>query len=227
MSISVLPPANNFPLDVTDKPVVLLAGGIGVTPLVSMAAELAAGGLPYRFFYAGRSRDQLALLPEIEALADGNLSVHADDVSGLFDVEGLMASLTGGEPLYCCGPLPMIETAIATAKRLGWAPGRLHFEIFTPVAPQTGDTPFEVVLKSTGESFTVPAARTILEVLIDAGKDPIHDCKRGDCGTCQVGVIEGTPDHRDFVLSDAEKAAGKLMQICVSRSKTPRLVLDL
>jgi ferredoxin-NADP reductase len=223
----VLPPANNFSLDVTGKPVVLLAGGIGVTPLVSMAAELAAAGLPHRFFYAGRSRDQLAFLPEIEALSGGNLSIHTDDVSGLLDVESLMTSLADDEPLYCCGPLPMIEKAIATAKRLGWAPGRLHFEIFAPVAPQAGDAPFEVVLKSTGESFTVPAARTILEVLIEAGKDPIHDCKRGDCGICQVAVIEGTPDHRDFVLSDAEKATGKLMQICVSRSKTPRLVIDL
>ena len=92
---------------------------------------------------------------------------------------------------------------------------------------QTGDTPFEVVLKSTGESFTVPVGETILEVLIAAGKDPVYDCGRGECGICQVGVIDGVPDHRDFVLSDAERAAGKLMQICVSRSKTPRLVIDL
>ncbi len=83
------------------------------------------------------------------------------------------------------------------------------------------------MLHSTGESFPVPAGRSILDVLIAAGKDPLHDCRRGDCGICQVGVIEGAPDHRDFILTDAEKAAGKVMQICVSRSKTPRLVLDL
>jgi vanillate O-demethylase ferredoxin subunit len=93
--------------------------------------------------------------------------------------------------------------------------------------PQTGDQPFEVVLNSSGESYLVPADKTILDVLIEHGKDPLHDCKRGECGTCQVGVIDGIPDHRDFVLSAAEKAEGKLMQICVSRSKTPRLVLDL
>jgi vanillate O-demethylase ferredoxin subunit len=93
--------------------------------------------------------------------------------------------------------------------------------------PQAGDEPFEVVLNSSGESYLVPVDRTILDVLIEAGKDPLHDCKRGDCGTCQVGVIEGTPDHRDFVLSPAERAEGKLMQICVSRSKTPRIVIDL
>jgi vanillate O-demethylase ferredoxin subunit len=90
-----------------------------------------------------------------------------------------------------------------------------------------GDEPFEVVLKSTGESYVVPAGKTILEVLIEAGKDPIQDCTRGECGICQVTVIDGIPDHRDDVLSEAEKAAGKLMQICVSRSKTPRLVIDL
>ncbi len=90
-----------------------------------------------------------------------------------------------------------------------------------------GDTAFEVVLDSSGESYLVPPDKTILEVLIEAGIDPIHDCTRGECGICQVAVIEGIPDHRDFVLSDAEKASGKVMQICISRSKTPRLVIDL
>jgi ferredoxin len=92
---------------------------------------------------------------------------------------------------------------------------------------RAGDTPFEVVLDSSGESYLVPPGKTILEVLIESGIDPIHDCTRGECGICQVAVIEGIPDHRDFVLSDAEKAAGKVMQICISRSKTPRLVIDL
>jgi ferredoxin len=92
---------------------------------------------------------------------------------------------------------------------------------------RTGDTPFEVVLNSSGESYLVPPDKTILEVLIEAGIDPIHDCTRGECGICQVAVVEGIPDHRDFVLSDTEKASGKVMQICISRSKTPRLVIDL
>ncbi|HUC50832.1 MAG TPA: PDR/VanB family oxidoreductase [Xanthobacteraceae bacterium] len=220
-------PTNNFPLQATGKPVVLLAGGIGVTPLISMAAELTAGQHPFWFHYAGRSRDQLALLPAIEELAGSRLSIHTDDLSGLFDVVGLMSSLKDEESLYCCGPMPMIELAIKTAKRLGWREGRLHFEIFTAPLPKAGDQDFDVVLKSSGESFHIPAGKSILDVLIAAGKDPMHDCKRGDCGICQVGVVEGVPDHRDFILTDAEKAAGKIMQICVSRSKTPRLVLDL
>jgi ferredoxin-NADP reductase len=225
--ISASVPSNNFRLASTDRPVTLLAGGIGVTPLVSMMAELTGRGLPFRFHYAGRSRTQLAFLPVIESLAGDKLALHTDDTSGLFDVVGLMASLKDDEPLYCCGPMPMIELAITTAKQLGWRDGRLHFEIFTAPQPKAGDQGFEVVLKTSGESFHIPAGKSILDVLIEAGKDPMHDCKRGDCGICQVGVVEGVPDHRDFILSDSEKAGGKLMQICVSRSKTPRLVLDL
>ena len=138
-----------------------------------------------------------------------------------------MASLTADEPVYCCGPRAMIDAAIAAAKEIGWTDGRLRFELFTAAAPLSGDHAFEVVLKSSGESFLSPADKSILDVLIDAGKDPLHDCKRGDCGICQVNVIEGVPDHRDYILSDAEKAEGTKMQICVSRSKTPRLVIDL
>jgi vanillate O-demethylase ferredoxin subunit len=93
--------------------------------------------------------------------------------------------------------------------------------------PVAGDQSFEVVLNNSGKTFRIPPDKTILGVLIEAGEDPMHDCQRGDCGICQVGVIEGTPDHRDYILTDAEKAEGKVMQICVSRSKSPRLVLDL
>ena len=225
--LSVSAPRNNFPLEPTAKPVVLLAGGIGVTPVLSMAATLAASKRPYRFIYAGRSRDQLAFLGESEALNRERLTIHTDDVAGIFDVKGLMASLTGDEPLYLCGPKPMIDTAIKSAKDLGWADGRLRFEIFAAVTPVEGDQAFEVVLNNSGKTFQIPPGKTILAVLLEAGEDPLHDCQRGDCGICQVSVIEGTPDHRDYILTDAEKAAGKVMQICISRSKTPRLVLDL
>jgi ferredoxin-NADP reductase len=225
--LSVSTPRNNFPLEPTSKPVVLLAGGIGVTPVLSMAAALVASERPYRFIYAGRSRDQLAFLGESEALNRDRLIIHTDDVAGIFDVKGLMASLTSGEPVYLCGPKPMIDTAINSAKELGWAKGRLRFEIFAAVTPVEGDQPFEVVLNNSGKTFQIPPGKTILAVLLEAGEDPLHDCQRGDCGICQVSVIEGTPDHRDYILSDAEKAEGKVMQICISRSKTPRLVLDL
>ncbi|HVV63069.1 MAG TPA: PDR/VanB family oxidoreductase [Pseudolabrys sp.] len=226
--VGVLPPANNFPLEPGPQPVVLLAGGIGITPIMSMAAALTAEGRPYRLHYAGRARDQLAFVGDIEQLCGKHLSLHTDDMAGtVFDVPGLFASLRGGEPVYCCGPRAMIDAALAAAKALGWENGRLRFELFTAAAPQAGDQSFEVVLKSSSESFLIPAGKSILDVLIEAGKDPLHDCKRGDCGICQVQVLEGVPDHRDYILSDAEKAEGKKMQICVSRSKTARLVIDL
>jgi ferredoxin-NADP reductase len=226
--VSVLAPSNNFPLEPCPQPVVLLAGGIGITPVVSMAAALAAEGRSYRLHYAGRARGDLAFINEIEQLCGESLALHMDDVAGrVFDVDGLFAALTSGEPVYCCGPRAMIDTAIEAAKARGWAEGRLRFELFTAAAPQAGDRFFEVVLKSSGESFLIPPGKTILDVLIGAGKDPLHDCKRGDCGICQVQVLEGVPDHRDYILTDLEKAEGTKMQICVSRSKTPRLVIDL
>jgi ferredoxin-NADP reductase len=225
--VSVSTPRNNFPLEPTSKPVVLLAGGIGVTPILSMAAALAAAMRPYRFIYAGRSRDQLAFLDESDALNRERLTIHTDDIGGLYDVRALMASLANDDPLYLCGPKPMIDVAIQSAKDLRWADGRLRFELFASVVPVAGDQPFEVVLNSSGKTLLIPPDKTILAVLIEAGEDPLHDCQRGDCGICQVNVIEGTPDHRDYILTDAEKAAGKIMQICISRSKTPRLVLDL
>ncbi len=227
-SVEVLPPSNNFPLNPGTEPIVLIAGGIGITPIVSMAAALTTDKRPYRLYYAGRSRDQLAFIKDLEALCGDRLVLHVDDTAGhVFDIRGLMTSLKNNEPVYCCGPRPMIDAAIAAAKDLGWEAGRLRFELFTAAAPVAGDAPFEVVLKSSGESFLIPPDKTILDVLIDAGKDPLHDCKRGDCGICQVDVVEGVPDHRDYILTDAEKAEGKKMQICVSRSKSERLVLDL
>jgi vanillate O-demethylase ferredoxin subunit len=121
----------------------------------------------------------------------------------------------------------MIEAAIALAKQMNWPQGRLHFEIFSAPEEKSGDAGFEVELKSNGRIYEIPAGKTILDVLLEAGEDPIHDCKRGDCGICQTTVIEGIPDHRDYILSESEKASNKVMQICISRAKTKRLVLDL
>ena len=225
--LSVCAPTNNFRLEASSGRITLIAGGIGVTPIASMIARLVGEGRPFQAFYAGRSEDQLAFRAELAALAGDRLRFHYDDRAGVFDVKPVMAGLAADEPLYVCGPRPMIDAAIAQAAALGWPPRRLRFEIFAAAEPQAGGTAFEVVLSSSGQSFTIPPDKSILDVLIEAGIDPMHDCKRGDCGICQTTVLEGTPDHRDFVLSDAERTAGKLMQICVSRAKTPRLVLDL
>jgi len=226
--MTISPPANNFPLGAGVGEVALVAGGIGVTPLLAMACELSAAKRPFSFYYAGRSRGELAFLGDIERLASASATIHADDEAGrFFDLEGLMTRLAPDVPLYLCGPLPMIEAAIALAKQMNWPQGRLHFEIFTAPEEKSGDASFEVELKGSGRVYEIPAGKTILDVLLEAGEDPMHDCKRGDCGICQTTVIDGIPDHRDYILSESEKASNKVMQICISRAKTKRLVLDL
>lgn len=225
--LRITPPSNNFALQPSSSEIVLLAGGIGITPLLSMAATLAGRQARYRLIYAARARDQFALLPEIRQLAGEKLSLHSDEDAGLYPVGSLIDTLQNDEPLYVCGPGPMIDAAIAAAKARDWPEGRLKFEIFTPSERRAGDVPFEVVLASSGKSYLVPADKSILAVLLEAGVDALYDCQRGDCGICRVGVIEGVPDHRDYILSDSERSAGTLMQICVSRAKTPRLVINL
>ena len=122
----------------------------------------------------------------------------------------------------------MIDAARSAAEAAGIRNDRIHVELFaTPDAAPAGDQPFEVEIKDTGQVFTIPPGQTIISVLNAAGVDLIYDCLRGDCGICQVDVIDGIPDHRDVVLTDAEKAKNDVMQICVSRAKSARLVLDI
>lgn len=145
----------------------------------------------------------------------------------MFNIVELFGALTSGEQVYVCGPIAMIETAIQEAARLRWPKSRLSFEIFKSAVARPDDVAFEVVIQSTGRTFTIPPDKSILDVLIEAGMDPLYDCRQGDCSLCQVGVVEGIPDHRDYILSERERAENKIIQICVSRSKTPRLVLSL
>ncbi len=234
-AVEVEPPANDFALAAGTAPVNLVAGGIGITPLIGKAAHLKAIGRPFRLVYAARTQGEFAFLPVLRALAGDRLVLHADDEAGaMLDVGALVAACGPGEPVHICGPKPMVAVALKRARALGWPEGRLRFELFyssgpeakPAAAPKPADT-FEVVVKSTGAVVKVPPDKSILAALLDAGVDPLHDCDKGECGVCQVGVIEGVPDHRDSILSEAERAAGKVMQICVSRSKSPRLVLDL
>jgi vanillate O-demethylase ferredoxin subunit len=135
--------------------------------------------------------------------------------------------LTPDTHIYLCGPKGMIDAARTAAVSEGHPEDQIHIELFTSAATAEGDTAFEVEIADTGAVYTIPPGKTIIDVLEDEGMDLIYDCQRGDCGICQTDVISGTPDHRDVVLSDAEKASGKVMQICVSRAKSDRLVLDL
>lgn len=222
--LRVSAPKNGFPLVESDAPVLLVAGGIGVTPLISMAAALAASGRDWRMIYAARNRTALAFLDELPA---DRLTLHLDDqAGGPADLGPAISAAAPGTHLYVCGPRPMIDAARRLAEAAGFSPDRIHFELFEAAAPQSGDQPFEVEIND-GRIFSVPPGQTIIEVLEAEGLDLIYDCQRGDCGICRTDVRAGTPDHRDVVLTEAERASGAVMQICVSRAKGGRLVLDL
>ena len=219
-------PKNDFALGDHAGPALLIAGGIGITPLISMATDLAAAGRDFRLVFAARNRAAMAFGDQLSQVFGDRVRLAFDDEDPL-DLAGLLTGIDPATHLYICGPRGMIEAARDAAERAGFPAAQVHVELFTNPAPQDGDRPFEVEIASTGAVFTVPPGQSIIEVLEDGGVDLVYDCQRGDCGICQTDVISGTPDHRDVVLSEAERAAGKVMQICVSRAKSDRLVLDL
>ena len=227
-TLTIEAPKNDFPLHTGPGGTVLVAGGIGVTPLATMAARRRAEAAPVQMHYAGRSRELMAFLPELEALLGPDLHVHADAEAGApLDIDALLDNVPAGDRLYVCGPKVMLDAVLARTQARGWAHDRVHFELFTEPVAEAGDQAFEVELAQSGQRFTVAPDQSILDCLIDNGCDPLFDCKRGECGVCAVPVLEGEIDHRDYVLTAREKAEGNVMQICISRAKGARLVLDL
>jgi len=221
-------PKNDFALHTDLGGSVLVAGGIGVTPLASMAARCRAEGASVRMHYAGRSRDMMAFLPELQALLGNDLRVHADAEAGApLDIDALLDDCLPSDRLYVCGPKVMLDAVLARTQARGWTRDRVHFEIFTEPAAEAGDRAFEIELAQSGQRFTVAANQSILDCLIENGCDPMFDCKRGECGVCAVPVLSGEIDHRDYVLTAREKTQGNVIQICISRAKGAPLVLDL
>lgn len=226
--MTVLPPRNDFPLREHAGTAVLVAGGIGVTPLTAMASACIARGRPVRMVYAGRSLTLMAFVEELRRLLGTALHLHSDDERGApLDADALVRTCSPQEVLYVCGPAAMLAEIRGAVERAGWAPDRLQFELFQEPQVQAQDEAFEVHLARSGRTLHVPADRSLLQVLEEAGCDVLSDCRRGDCGVCRVDVVEGEIDHRDRVLSDSERASGKVMQICVSRARGRHLVLDL
>ena len=220
-------PINNFGLHTGNTPAILFAGGIGITPILSMAAELQARGTPYRLHYAGRAPESLAFLPQLRAICTNALSVHYDGDESRLGIAAVLDRAPGEAHIYVCGPAGMIEAVKKSAVDKGIPAARIHYELFKAEPTISADDAFEVELRSTGQVITVAANQSIIDALERAGVEVLYDCRRGDCGICQCGVILGTPDHRDVILSDEERASNKVMQICVSRAKSERLVLDL
>lgn len=224
--VTATEPKNDFELREGGAPVLLIAGGIGVTPIISFAAELDRRGTEFAAHYCTRSEAFSTFGAQLSDAYGGRVSLWFDD-SKPADLKALIEGAAAGTQIYCCGPKGMIEAVREIAAAAGIDHDHVHFELFASPASHEGDQPFEVEIADTGEVYQIPADKTIVEVLEEAGVDVMYDCQRGDCGICQCDVVSGEPDHRDVVLSDAERAEGKIMQICVSRAKSARLVLDI
>lgn len=218
-------PRNHFPLDESAAHTVLIAGGIGVTPIVAMASRLAALGRSFEVRYAVRERSRAAFAERLAALAP-RFDLHVDaEAGGPLDIAAIVAAAPAEAHFYACGPLPML--AAFEAATAGLPPERVHVEYFKAKPVEAAATSaFEVEIAGTGRVFHVPADRSIVDVLEEAGVHTSASCHEGICGSCECRVVAGEPDHRDQVLTAAEKAAGKTMMICVSRSKGPRLVIE-
>jgi ferredoxin-NADP reductase len=218
-------PRNNFPL-VGSPRYLFIAGGIGITPILPMIAAAEASGAEWQLVYGGRQRASMAFLDELAAYGD-RVSVRPQDETGLLDLEMILGEPREGTLVYCCGPEPLL--AAVEQRCASWPSRSLHVERFTakPQAEPVLAEAFDVVLEQSGVTLTVPPERSILDVVEEAGVGVLSSCAEGTCGTCETSVLEGTPDHRDSVLTDEERAVNDCMMICVSRSCTRRLVLDL
>jgi ferredoxin len=196
-----------------------------------MVQAVERAGVPWRLVYGARSRAAMAFVEELAARSGGEVVLVPQDSAGLVDVESVVAAL-GDAALYACGPPGLLAALEQCCASWGVA-DRFHCERFTAppagVGPVSGEglAEFEVELRRSGLTAVVGAEQSVLDVVRELVPEVLYSCEEGYCGSCEQRVLEGTPDHRDSVLSERERAANESMMICVSRSKTPRLVLDV
>ncbi|MBB5393788.1 MULTISPECIES: PDR/VanB family oxidoreductase [unclassified Herbaspirillum] len=228
--IEISMPRNHFPL-VQARRTLLLAGGIGVTPILCMAERLARIGADFAMHYCARSPGRTAFRQRIAASAFADrVQLHFDsgDEAQKLKLPELLAHPEAGTHIYVCGPGGFIDHVVNTAREKGWPADQVHLEYFGAAAANTdGDTSFEVKIASTGKCYTIPADRTVAQALEACGIDIPLSCEQGVCGTCITRVLEGIPDHRDVYFTDAEHAKNDQFTPCCSRAKGKLLVLDL
>jgi ferredoxin-NADP reductase len=223
--VRVRGPRNNFPL-VESPRYLFIAGGIGITPMLPMIAAAERAGADWQLVYGGRQRASMAFLDELAAYGE-RVSLQPQDETGLLDLAGLLGQPRSDTKVYCCGPEPLL--AAVEEHCAGWPKGSLHVERFVarPLTEPVLTEAIEVYLAQSQLTLTVPPDKSILSAVEAAGVGVLSSCAEGTCGTCETPVLEGVPDHRDSVLDADEREVGDCMMICVSRSCTPRLVLDL
>jgi len=223
-------PINNFPLNEAGETHILIAGGIGITPLKAMAHRLVACGANFALHYCARDEGRAAYRNDLRALAGDRLRVYLDggDIARGLDVGKLLATRPSAAHVYVCGPAGLIRAVREVAR--DWPKGTVHYELFrgseADIAPRSTDQPFEITLARTGKTLTVPADRSILAVLRANGIKVKTLCTEGVCGTCRVRLLGGKADHRDEVLTDEQRE--REIQVCVSRAMPGEtLILDL
>lgn len=229
--LTISAPKNHFPLAANAPSSLLLAGGIGVTPILCMAERLAVIGADFMMHYCTRGPARTAFRHRIAASSFAQrVQFHFDDgdASQKLDIEALLRAASADTHLYVCGPKGFMDAVLETARAIGWPEQRLHYEFFSaePVKLAT-DGSFEVKLASSGKVLQVAKDQTVVEALAAAGVEVQTSCEQGVCGTCLTRVISGEPDHRDMYLTPDEQAANNQFLPCCSRSKSPQLVLDL
>lgn len=218
-------PRNNFALHASPR-YLFIAGGIGITPILPMIAQAEAAGAAWGLVYGGRSRSSMAFLDELAVYGD-QVAIHPQDETGLLDLASLLATPQPDTLVYCCGPEPLLAAVEERSKH--WPAGSLRLERFSPRKsrePSLNES-FAIHLKRSDVTLTVSPDQSILKVVEEAGIAVLSSCAEGTCGTCETTVLEGQPDHRDSVLTEAERRANDCMMICVSRARSQSLVLDL
>ena len=226
--LAISAPRANFPLRRDALKTILVAGGIGITPMLAMAQTLSAQKLPFELHYFAQSQDHLSFPEILDGFANNlfpHLGLSADETGAI--LKQVLAEYDAAHHLYICGPGPMLEAARNIAAEQQWPDEAVHFEYFKNTNIIDDSSAFEVALARSAMSFQVPAGKSILEVLQENGIETPSSCEQGACGTCLATVLEGEPDHQDVYLSDSEKQANDKMLTCVSRAKSKRLVLDI
>ncbi|GHC79353.1 ferredoxin [Nocardiopsis terrae] len=219
-------PRNNFAL-APAREYHFVAGGIGITPLIPMITQAELLGVPWRLLYGGRTRSSMAFAGELARAHGDRVRLLPEDECGRPDLADWLPGPAPGAKVYACGPGGLLDAVRGACDR--WPPGQVRTERFVAAAAadSTGGREFEVELRRSGTRLTVGRDQTLLQALAGAGTQVLSSCRQGLCGTCETTVLDGVPDHRDSILDETDRAAGDCMFVCVSRSHSERLVLDL
>jgi ferredoxin-NADP reductase/predicted pyridoxine 5'-phosphate oxidase superfamily flavin-nucleotide-binding protein len=226
-TLSCSEPENHFQLHEDNRPAVLIAGGIGITPLKAMAHRLKETDRPFHLHFAGRNFAEMAFLKELRKAFPGSSSFYGNAEKNRMDVSSILANAEENAVFYVCGPGGLIDAVRNQATELGIDPANVRFERFVTAPANSENKPVQLTLQRSKKVIDVPAEQSLLEAMLGAGIQAPYSCQAGDCKTCAVKVVAGEADHRDGVLSDDEKEQESLMCPCVSRAQGNAITLDI